>query len=313
MNNLRHILTCGLLLAAAMVVRGTEYGRSTYAPGTAGDFSKAVLPDKPGLYLRNELWYYEGHATYGRADGSLQVEADLSAWVDTPRLTWSSGRQFLGARYGAYLSLPLTYVESDAHVQMGPPGQPAISQRQADERSSLGDVYVSPWMLGWKLGSWDLLWYESVTIPSGTYKEQAVNASRNYYALNSSLAATWRRPVDGPELNLRLGYIVNDENHKTDYESGDELVGDITAAWCFNQRFSLGLTGYAYEQITGDQGAGALLGDFKGSSWGAGPIARYLFDRPTRRVALVAKWIHEFEAENRYEGDLLFIALGTRL
>lgn len=294
----------------AGVSLGSENGRSTYSPGTLGDFSLAVLPDSPGFYLRNETFHYEGNNRHTALGGAVKVDADLDAWVEIPRVTWVSGWEILGARHGAYVSLPLARVEASAQVeQIG-----AAAQNQEDSRWGISDFYLSPVMLDWKAGSANIMLLETVTIPSGTYdKDEFVNISRNYCALNSSLAATWRHPVGGPELDLRAGYIVNAENSATDYRTGDEFALDATAAWRLDQRWAVGLTGYRYEQVTGDSGEGAVLGDFKSRSAGVGPIARYIVVRGDRRVSLVGKWIHEFDAANRFEGDMLFFAFSTRL
>ena len=292
----------------------TENGRSTYAPGTAGDFSIAVLPEAKGFYLRNELWYYTANNTYQALNGAVSVDADLTAWVDIPRMTWVSGWTLLGARHGAYLTLPAAFVTSKANIEQNVPGQPTSSITQKGDRLSFSDIYFAPVILDWKVGSVDIMWMETATIPSGTYdSDRTVNVSRNHWALNSSLAATWRHPSGGPELDARLGYIVNSENPDTEYRSGNELALDWTAAWRLDQQWAMGVTGYAYEQLTGDRGDGAVLGDFKGRSVGAGPIVRRIFSCGDRRMALVGKWIHEFDASNRYEGDLFFVALSTRL
>jgi hypothetical protein len=299
---------------AAVQVFGSENGRSTYSPGTQGDFSLAVLPEQPGFYLRNETLYYSGRNTFDMAGGGVGVVADLSAVVNIPRLTWSSGWEILGARYGAYLSVPFAYVDVETTVRQRKPGGGEIVQQREGDRFGFTDFYLAPVMLDWTIGSVDLMLLETATIPSGAYESDAfVNISRNYFALNSSVAATWRHPDGGPELDLRVGYILNAENPATDYRTGDELVADWTAAWRFDTNWSLGLTGYAYEQVTGDSGDGASLGGFKGRSVGLGPIVRYILTAGDRRFSLVAKWIHEIDARNRFEGDLFFLAIATRL
>jgi len=40
----------------------------------------------------------------------------------------------------------------------------------------------------------------------------------------------------------------------------------------------VGLVGYFYQQITGDSGSGAMLGDFKSRVVGIGPQAGYFFE-----------------------------------
>ncbi len=307
------VFLLGLSLGTGLAL-ASEHGRSTYSPGTVGDFSMAVLPEAKGFYLRTELWTYSGRNAYEELGGALDVEADLDAWVCIPRVTWVSGWTFLGARHGVNLSLPLVNVESDARVTRQCPGQAASTEHVQGDRLGFSDFYLAPSVLEWKLGAWNLMWLETVVIPSGSYdSDESVNVSRNYLALNSSLAATWRHPKGGPEVDARASYIVNAENPATDYRTGDELTLDAVAAWRLDARWSLGVAGYAYQQLTGDSGAGAVLGDFKGQSWGAGPVVRYIGAAGSRRVAWVAKWLHDFDATRRYEGDMLFLAATLRL
>ena len=40
---------------------------------------------------------------------------------------------------------------------------------------------------------------------------------------------------------------------------------------------------------------------------------RYIGAAGSRRVAWVAKWLHDFDATRRYEGDMLFLAATLRL
>lgn len=303
-----------LLGLAAAAARATENGRSTYAPGTSGDFALAVLPDAPGFYLRNEFFHYSGRNRYEAQGGALKVNADLAAWVDIPRVTWVSGARLLGARHGAYLAVPAAYVRSEARVETAAPGAEPGVQTVIGHRFAPADAYLAPLILDWKAGAWNVMAYETITIPSGSYDSgETVNASRNHWAAHSSLAATWRHPKGGPEADLRLGYILNGENPETDYRDGDEWVTDWTAAWRVNAAWAFGLTGYFYRQVSGDSGDGAQLGDFKGRSAGAGPVVRRAFTCAGRRVSLVGKWLHEFDASNRYEGDLYFMAWSVRL
>ncbi len=302
-----------LSLLLACSAAASEYGRSTYVPGMVGDFAIAVLPDSPGFYLRSDLSAYSGSNTYEELEGALKVDAELDVQVLIPRLTWVSGWEWLGARYGAALALPLAQVTSDARVELHSPGQAASTLTLSAKQLSISDFYLTPGIFEWKLGAWDVMWLETLCIPSGAYDSNAgVNASRNYFALNSSLATTWRHPDGGPELDLRASYLVNAENPATHYRTGNELAIDAIAAWRLDTRWSLGVAGYAYQQLTGDSGSGAVFGDFKGQAWGAGPLLRYIETVGERRIAWQAKWIHDFEVTRRYQGDLLLLSVSLR-
>jgi hypothetical protein len=57
-------------------------------------------------------------------------------------------------------------------------------------------------------------------------------------------------------------------------------------------------------QTTPDNGAGARLGANESRVYGAGPIVTYtLGSNPVTALTLIAKWYHEFGAENALEGD----------
>ncbi len=70
---------------------------------------------------------------------------------------------------------------------------------------------------------------------------------------------------------------------------------------------ALGVKGYYYQQITGDSGAGALLGDFKSDSFGVGPGFVWVPEFGGGQLTVLGKWIHDFTAENRFESDYFTI------
>ena len=58
--------------------------------------------------------------------------------------------------------------------------------------------------------------------------------------------------------------------------------------------------------MTGDSGAGATLGAFKGEVTGVGPSMTYNFALGKLPVATTARWYHEFDVENRLKGDAVY-------
>jgi hypothetical protein len=67
------------------------------------------------------------------------------------------------------------------------------------------------------------------------------------------------------------------------------------------------VAGYHYEQITGDSGSGATLGDFRGRVTALGPNVNYSFQLHKIPVATSLRWYHEFNTKNRLEGDSIFL------
>ena len=75
----------------------------------------------------------------------------------------------------------------------------------------------------------------------------------------------------------------------------------------FSKSFALGVSGYFYDQITGDSGAGARLCAFEGRVIGVVPAMNLNFELGKIPVSTNLKYFHEFDARNRLEGDAGFV------
>lgn len=83
---------------------------------------------------------------------------------------------------------------------------------------------------------------------------------------------------------------------------------DLGGSWFLSERFLVGAAGYHYQQLTGDSGAGAVLGDFKSRVAGIGQQIGYLFPvGDNMQGVLKVKAYQEFAAENRTEGWNLWV------
>ena len=93
-----------------------------------------------------------------------------------------------------------------------------------------------------------------------------------------------------------------------DYQTGQELHLDVVFNQFLSETFAVGIQGFFLKQITGDSGSGALLGDFKAEAAGVGPALLWTTKIGKQDVSFIAKWLHEFHAENRLEGDSIFLS-----
>jgi hypothetical protein len=301
-------VSLGSLLQAA------ENGRSTYAASSAADFGTGFVPPKVGLILRTELSYYDGDLSEQLLGGAVDVDANLTAWVLTARFLWTTGLELFGGRHGVYVSIPFAAAESTSTITQQVPGGQPVTLSNRETETNIGDIYVTPLALSWQLGDWQIKWQETVIIPPGSYdSDNTLNISRNHFAFLSALGGTYRRGQEGAEINLRGGYIFNTENRDTKYTTGDEVFVDGSLSWRFKPTFTVGLTGYAYQQVTGDRGEGAIFGDLKGRVFALGPVVRTVFSVRDHLFIGIAKWLHEFESENRFEGDLFMLSIVTSL
>jgi len=161
---LLRMLMCVLALLAP-VTYAAESARSTYGSVSALDFAAGVIPPTNGVYVRQDVWFYEGELHDSVFNGAITADADLKAMGTTTRLFWYPGLELLGARYGAYLSLSLVDGEARSAITARLPGMPPGTRRSDADRSGVSDAYFTPLSLGWNLGDWQIKWTEAVVLP----------------------------------------------------------------------------------------------------------------------------------------------------
>jgi hypothetical protein len=165
-------------------------------------------------------------------------------------------------------------------------------------------------LVGWHKEDHHYLLAASVNVPVGDYDvRRLANVSLNRWATDISAAGTWLLPEEKIELSLATGITFNGENDDTNYETGTEFHLETAAFYQFTPSFSVGLNGYHYQQVTGDSGAGAESGDFKGRVTALGPGMSGTFNAGPLPVSASFRYFHEFKVKNRLEGDAVWLTL----
>ncbi len=295
------------LAAIVMGVQPATAGEgafSNYFPGAYGSLLPGVAPE-PGLAFSSMNLFYSADATrsvlQGRVNLGVEVEAAYS--LETFLYTWDAPA--LGGRFAVGGYLPLGYSNLDATATVA--GFPtAVSE----DRFDLGDIGIIPASFYWTSGNLSFNLYELVVAPTGQYDSaNFVNIGRNYWSFDTNLAVTWFRPETGTEFSTVLGVMVNTENPDTDYKTGTEFHADFMFNQFLSESFALGLHGYYYKQLSGDSGTGAVLGSFKGESYGLGPAISWVPVSKGGKFALSAKYLRDLDATNRLEADYGVVSL----
>lgn len=275
-----------------------ENGFSNYLQGGYGDFGVAVAP-APGLYVRDDVFLFEGKARATTADGSTMFAAEGLIALNYVSAAWVSDKKVLGARFGAGIYVPLNYVDIDVTRTTS-----AGASEIGNDDLGLGDVVAIPVSLFWSAGRLHLNLYEAITVPTGGFDVgRTVNAARNYWSFDTVLALTWLDAKRGIEISAAPGVIVNTENPDTNYRTGTEFHVDVMVNKALSPAVWLGLHGYYYQQLTGDSGPGAVFGSFHSRSAGVGPALLWHPQGRKHDVYLIAKWLHDVDAKNRFKGD----------
>ncbi|QSA97778.1 transporter [Methylococcus sp. EFPC2] len=304
-------LTAVLPLNPALAIEG---GASHYLPGAYNDFGMN-LQVPPGFYFRDDLTYYWAQfpdgTTLGRF-GAVHLDQDL--WLNNFKLAWASDFEVLGARYGAALILPVVFdFNLSGSIQFGPH---QVSGR--NNNGGIGDIAVAPLSLTWKWGDVHVNLSQFVFLPTGDYAaEKVVNLGLNRWSFETLAGLTWLDADRGHEISFNIGFISNTRNAATDYQSGDELHIDYTVAQYLSEAFGVGVTGYYYTQLSDDKSplldrldqARRFLNlpgvdGYRGEAAGIGPAILYSPEIGGKRVSFIGKWIHEYDVNNRFKGEL---------
>lgn len=286
------------------VAHADENGVSFWLPGQYGSF--AATPATPGWSWATI--YYHGSVDAGadqqfprggRVDVGLDGRADLVIFgptytFETPMLD------------GAQLTLGVLtaggYSKASVDAVLTGPGGIPISRSASDSVAGFGDIYPSA-TLKWNRGVNNFMTYVTGNIPVGAYNaDRLANLGLGHGAIDAGGGYTYFNPETGREASAVLGFTYNFENPDTDYQNGVDMHIDWGVAQFLNKQFFVGAAGYYYQQLTGDSGSGATLGDFKSRVAGIGPQVGYLFPAGEMQGAVSVKAYWEFAAENRAKG-----------
>jgi hypothetical protein len=294
-------------LAQGKEAAAAEGAMSHYLPGLAGDIAIAISP-KPGLQVANSLFYQTGDIGTAVLQGLVNLGLDLDLFLSLVGVTYTFDAPALGGTYTIGVVIPFGY----GHLEAGLTG-PRRTFRVRDDTFDLSDIFIIPFQMNWNIGNFHMKLAQAIIAPTGGYDlDNRINLGRNYWSFDTVAALTWLYTETGTEFSIQPGIMLNTENNKTDYKTGAEFHLDFAANQFLSETFAIGLRGYYYNQVTGDSGAGALLGDFKSQSVGLGPGFVWIPKFADGKLTILGKWMHDVYADNRFESDYFTLGIAWK-
>jgi hypothetical protein len=255
------------------------------------------------MYVADYNYFYTGSTDINFNIGGVNIDGgvDADAYIKLLTGLWSAPEKVLGGTPALSVSVPIGWKSVSAEAALvGGPG-PGIGID--DDDAHVGDPVLGA-SLGWNEGSWHWSIGTLVNVPIGYWERGDVtNIGFNRWAADFTGAVTYLDMKTGIELSAAAGFTFNGENDETDYKTGTEFHLEGAAMQHFSKTLSLGIQGYLYDQVTGDSGAGARLGGFEGRVIALGPAMDFTFMLGKTPVSGNVKYFHEFDVENRLEGD----------
>jgi len=307
MKRILFLLFLVLLPGLAMAEEG---GSGHYLPGSMASFIDGV-PLKEAFLLRVNIVYYNGSIGADKPlpiAGQTTLGADASSWGFGLTVLWRPPLD-LGERWSYAMSATTPYLLMDVDVAAtSTPG----SLTRSSSTNGLGDIVLMPLMLNYNVNpDFNVNFRVGAYAPTGSYEVgRLANTGKNFWTIEPVLGLMYFGQKNGIEASAFFGADFNTENEDTNYQSGTQFHVDGTLAQHFPLLGGLagvGVSAYYYQQVTGDSGSGATLGDFKGRTIGVGPVVSYTGKIGGHDTVFEFKWLHEFETKNRLEGDILWL------
>ena len=157
--------------------------------------------------------------------------------------------------------------------------------------------------LKWNAGVHNYMTYATGDIPVGAYDPNRLsNIGIGHGAIDGGGGYTYLNPVTGHEFSGVAGFTYNFKNPQTQVQSGIDFHFDWGASKFLSKQVFVGLVGYAYQQVTDDNGGHPILGGFRSRVLGVGPQFGYIFPIGGMQGYLNLKGYGEFDAANRPSG-----------
>jgi hypothetical protein len=314
--------------AAAVVIAACLGGLLAAPQATAGEIGHYVAG---GALIRDYLvpppgFYYEQYNVFYTTDtfkdsngdkvNSIQVggqTVDLDVDVDVygiiPAFLYITDWKVLGASYGFFAAPYFGTTSVAASLETST----EFGRATDEDQFGLGDLYLRPIWLGWHLGQWDVAAGYGLYVPIGKYDADDVDniglgmwthefqlAGAYYFDEQQTtaltMAGTYEIHHTKDDVDIRPGsHFTLDYGLSHNVPLTEDLLGEI------------GITGYGQWQVTDDSGSDAVNKDVRDRVFGIGFQAGLTF--LPYRAALVFRYLHEFEAEDRFEGDLFTLTL----
>jgi hypothetical protein len=304
-------------LVGVSPTHASEGGASFYLLGSGGP-GAAMLPPIRGIFFDDTVLHYSGKSEGSKdfvVGGSLVAGLRAKIDADFATVLWVPSTDFAGGTLAIGGALAAGKVGADVGaVIMGPRGgQVTISK--TDSAWIIGDP-VATAALAWYLGgNTHLSTGPTINVPIGHYREdQLANLSFHRWVADWSTALTWHDDKVGWDVSGKAGLTFNGTNHFTNYKTGTEFHLEGSVERMFSKAFSAGIQGYHFQQLSGDSGAGATLGPFKGTVSGLGLTAAYNFEAGHTPVTIRGRLFKEFGAKNRVnDGTAIFLSVDLPL
>ncbi len=267
-------------------------GESSAILGTEDYFAGALPP--PGFHFINYLAYYNADEMMDANGDKLPIDFKADVVADVLRGIYVSDITILGASLGWHVVVPVVYQDIE------------VKGAFDEDHFGIGDIYFSPFLLGWHSDIFHCVLGLDIIAPTGQYsKSDNAPIGSNHWTFEPAFAASMIHP-SGLSASVKLMYDIHTENDDNKLKTGQQFHLDYNVGMMIVEPLRLGICGYYLKGLQNDEVSGSKVSDSKEQVLAVGPSAMLSLS-PT--MHLVGKVQFEMEAENRSEGTFSWLKL----
>jgi hypothetical protein len=314
----KFILFAAALTALPSPVPAIEGAFGRTVPGLWIAPRAGVIGPRPGFsFTIAPVGYMGSTPSLGGAQPNLPPVRVSIAGMGVPQIELSGNSNYLISQYvyntgtkrvsfASSCRVRPTYAAVSATFRPGAPSNRATN-------AGFADFIFSPLTMGIHFSPANNLAVGAMVFaPTSAFDAgRLANLGAGAWTVMPHAAHTYGWPQYGLELDNFVGFDIYGNNSSTNYRSGTMFHWDgLLLKHLAGNRFAAGAIVGNLTQITDDTGPLAdLLHGFRGSGWGAGPLALYVARREKPTVILQFRAVPEFAMTNLTQGITLVFAV----
>lgn len=267
--------------------------------GTLG--LRAGTQQDPGVYVADRVVFYRADRVVDRNGDRIPIDVDIDAFA-------------IGVGAGAVFRIaPLsTYVGASVGVPFAHVRTSTSRPEASTDRFGLGDLYVQPIRLGWRLGGHvDAIAGYGFYAPTGEFEPGLrTGIGRGYWAHEPFAGGTvYFDRRGGWNLSALASYDFNGKKRGIDITRGETLQIQGGAGAPVFRIVEVGIAAYAQWQVRDDRGEDLpeVLRGARDRVFGLGPEVAVTI--PVLRSRVSARWEHDVYTRSRPVGQVFVVGL----
>lgn len=294
-NPIKSVLLGAGLSALISTISQAQPIVAAHYPAGAEGIKGASLPP-PGFYFRDYNMFYTADRFVDGPPGF-----DIFAYVNAPRFIWMTDWKVLGADYGMDVIVPFGYMDWNLSTPGG---------KVSDDFCGIGDIQLEPALLSWHLPQVDLAAGYAVWVPTGDFSTTRPDVlAKGFWSHMLTFGTTWYPDQEKTwALSLLNRYEFCQEQEDTKIDPGQVYTLEFGLSKSLSKTIDAGLVGYWQQQTTDDEGATATTAHDRKVGLGA-EISGVC---PITGLLGSLRYVHEFNAEERPEGELITLTVTKR-